>query len=70
MPHAIARIEKLNAGNITSSALHTTREVETPNANSEVANIRFVGEGDNRPLKEVESRELVSRRFARMQYWQ
>ena len=51
MPHAIARIEKLNAGNITSSALHTARFVKTPNANSQVDNIRFVGEGDNRPLK-------------------
>ena len=53
MPHAIARIVKLNAGNIDSSALHTARKITTLNANSEVDNIRFVGEGDNRPLKEA-----------------
>ena len=51
MPHAIARIEKLNATNITSSALHTARFVKPPNANSDVDNIRFIGEGDKRPLK-------------------
>ena len=53
MPHAIARIGKLNAGNIDSSALHTARKITTLNANSEVDNIRFVGEGDDRPLKEA-----------------
>ena len=44
MPHAIARIAKLNSGNIASSEQHTKRVRETPNANPEIQNIRFIGQ--------------------------
>ncbi|MGK7950030.1 MAG: MobV family relaxase [Xenococcaceae cyanobacterium] len=44
MPHAIARIAKLNSGNIASSEQHTKRVRETPNANPEIKNIRFIGQ--------------------------
>ena len=44
MPHAIARIAKLNSGNIASSEQHTKRARETPNANPEIQNIRFIGQ--------------------------
>lgn len=53
MAHAIARIAKLKAGNINSSELHVNRERETPNANKNINNIRFIGEGDKRRLNEV-----------------
>ncbi len=53
MPHAIARIAKLNAGNINSSGIHTRREKKTPNANPEVDNIRLIGEGDRQRLSET-----------------
>ena len=53
MAHAIARIAKLKAGNINSSELHVNRERETPNANKNITNIRFIGEGDRRRLNEV-----------------
>lgn len=46
MPHAIARIAKLKAGNIASSEQHTKRVRETPNANPEIQNIRFIGQPD------------------------
>ncbi len=44
MPHAIARIAKLNSGNIFSSEQHTKRARETPNSNPEIKNIRFIGQ--------------------------
>ena len=53
MPHAIARIAKLNAGNINSSAIHTRRDRKTPNANPEIDNIRLIGEGDCQSLSET-----------------
>ena len=53
MPHAIARIAKLNAANINSSGIHTRRERTTPNANLEVENIRLIGEGDRQKLSDT-----------------
>ena len=44
MSHAIARIAKLNSGNIASSEQHTKRARSTPNANPEIKNIRFIGQ--------------------------
>ena len=44
MPHAIARIAKLNSGNIASSEQHTKRVRSTPNANPEIKNIRLGGQ--------------------------
>lgn len=46
MPHAIARIAKLKSGNIGASEQHTKRARETPNANPEIDNIRFIGQVD------------------------
>lgn len=53
MAHAIARIAKLKAANINSSELHVNRERETPNANKNITNIRFIGEGNRRRLNEL-----------------
>lgn len=44
MPHAIARIAKLKGGSIAASEQHTKRQRETPNANPEVNNLRFIGQ--------------------------
>lgn len=46
MPHAIARIAKLKGGSLAASEQHTKRQRETPNADSEVNNIRFIGQPD------------------------
>ena len=46
MPLAIARIAKLKGGSIAASEQHTKRQRETPNANPEVENIRFIGQSD------------------------
>ncbi len=46
MPKAIARIAKLKGGSIAASEQHTKRQRETPNANPEVENIRFIGQQD------------------------
>ncbi len=53
MAHAIARIAKLNAGNINSSAIHARRERNTPNANPEIDNIRLIGSGDRQRLSDT-----------------
>ena len=47
MPHAIARIAKLKSGNVGASEKHTKRERETPNADPEIDNIRFIGQLDS-----------------------
>jgi hypothetical protein len=46
MPNAIARIAKLKGGGIAASEQHTKRERETPNANPQINNIRFIGQSD------------------------
>ncbi len=55
MPHAIARIAKLKSGNVGASGQHTRRARETPNANPEIANIRFIGEPDSPDLPSLET---------------
>ncbi|MBD2505515.1 MobV family relaxase [Anabaena azotica] len=46
MNYAIARLKKLKRGNISGSASHTARERETPNADPNQKNIRFIGSLD------------------------
>ena len=55
MPHAIARIAKLKSGNVGASGLHTGRVRQTPNANPEISNIRFIGEPDSPDLPSLET---------------
>ncbi len=55
MPHAIARIAKLNSGNINSSEQHTKRVRETPNANPEIKNIRFIGQPETKNCPNLDS---------------
>ena len=55
MPHAIARIAKLKSGNVGASGLHTGRARQTPNANPEISNIRFIGEPDSPDLPSLET---------------
>lgn len=43
MAYAIARLKKLKRSNLTGSAAHTDRERETPNADPNKQNIRFIG---------------------------
>ncbi len=61
MPHAIARIAKLKAGNVGSSEQHTKRVRETPNANPEIDNIRFIGQADTANSQTLEA--LVRQRI-------
>ncbi|MGK7937073.1 MAG: MobV family relaxase [Xenococcaceae cyanobacterium] len=67
MPHAIARIAKLNSGNIASSEQHTKRARETPNANSEIKNIRFIGQPETRdsPTLDTIVRERIGEQTIR-----
>ena len=55
MPHAIARIAKLKSGNVGGSEKHTKRERDTPNANPEITNIRFIGQPDSSNLPNLET---------------
>ena len=55
MPHAIARIAKLNSGNIASNEQHTKRARETPNANPEIQNIRFIGQPETKDSPTLDS---------------
>ena len=55
MPHAIARIAKLKSGNVGASGQHTRRALQTPNANPEIANIRFIGQPDSANLPNLET---------------
>ncbi len=43
MAYAIARIKKLKRSNLAGSEAHTARQRETPNADSDKQNIRFIG---------------------------
>ena len=61
MPHAIARIAKLKGGGIAASEQHTKRQRETPNANPEVRNIRFIGQPDTAYTPDLEA--LVKQRI-------
>jgi hypothetical protein len=55
MPHAIARIAKLKSGSVGASGQHTRRARETPNANPEITNIRFIGQPDSPDLPSLET---------------
>ncbi|MDV2998183.1 MAG: hypothetical protein N4J56_007888 [Chroococcidiopsis sp. SAG 2025] len=61
MPHAIARIAKLKGGGIAASEQHTKRQRETPNANPEIQNIRFIGQPDTASPPDLET--LVRQRI-------
>jgi 5S rRNA maturation endonuclease (ribonuclease M5) len=55
MPHAIARIAKLKSGSVGASGQHTRRAHQTPNANPEISNIRFIGQPDSANLPSLET---------------
>jgi 5S rRNA maturation endonuclease (ribonuclease M5) len=55
MPHAIARIAKLKSGNVGASGQHTRRAYQTPNANPEISNVRFIGQPDSPDLPSLET---------------
>lgn len=55
MPHAIARIAKLKSGNVGASGQHTRRALQTPNANPEISNVRFIGQPDSANLPSLET---------------
>jgi hypothetical protein len=61
MPLAIARIAKLKGGGIAASEQHTKRERETPNANPQINNIRFIGQPDTSSPPNLET--LVRQRI-------
>jgi Plasmid recombination enzyme/Protein of unknown function (DUF3991)/Toprim-like len=67
MPHAIARIAKLKSGNVGASGQHTRRAHQTPNANPEIANIRFIGQPDSANLPSLETivRERIGQQTIR-----
>jgi hypothetical protein len=46
MAYAITRVKKLKRANIAGSAAHTSRQRETPNADPNQQNIRFIGNTD------------------------
>jgi hypothetical protein len=53
-PKAIARTKKLKRSNLAGSEAHTARTRETPNADSEIQNIRLIGSDDpNEKLEDL-----------------
>ncbi|MCC5623376.1 MobV family relaxase [Nostoc sp. CHAB 5715] len=57
MAYAIARLKKLKRSKIAGSASHTSRERETPNADPNQENIRFIG--SNNPEERLEDLVLA-----------
>ncbi|WGV29062.1 MobV family relaxase [Halotia branconii] len=57
MAYAIARLKKLKRSNLTGSASHASRERETPNADPNQNNIRFIG--SNNPEERLEDLVLA-----------
>lgn len=55
MPHAIARIIKLKTGSLGASGRHTSRQKDTPNANLQIPNVRFIGQPDSTPIQSLET---------------
>ncbi|GAX45755.1 plasmid recombinant protein [Tolypothrix sp. NIES-4075] len=54
MPYAIARTKKLKRSNLAGSEAHTARTRSTPNADSEIQNIRLIGSDDpNEKLEDL-----------------
>ncbi|HEY9659586.1 MAG TPA: plasmid recombination protein, partial [Allocoleopsis sp.] len=65
MPKAIARIAKLKGGHLggslAASEQHTNRDRDTPNANPEVDNLRFIGLPDTEDDRDLQT--LVMQRI-------
>ncbi len=61
MAYGICRIQKLKAGSVSGSALHTNRERYTPNADPEKQHIRIIGEPDSPKTPDLET--LVRKRI-------
>lgn len=67
MAYGICRIQKLKAGSVGRSALHTSRKRDTPNADPEKQHIRIIGEPDspNTPDLETIVRERIGEQTIR-----
>jgi len=61
MAYGICRIQKLKAGSVSGSALHTNRERYTPNADPEKQHVRIIGELDSPKTPDLET--LVRQRI-------
>ena len=61
MAYGICRIQKLKAGSVSGSALHTNRERYTPNADPAQPHIRIIGQPDGPNTPELET--LVRQRI-------
>ncbi len=55
MAYGICRIQKLKAGSVSGSALHSNRERYTPNADPEKQHIRIIGEPDSPKTPDLET---------------
>jgi len=55
MAYGICRIQKLKAGSVGRSALHTSRKRDTPNADPEKQYIRIIGEPDTPTTLDLET---------------
>jgi len=55
MAYGICRIQKLKAGAVGRSALHTSRKRDTPNADPEKQHIRIIGQPDNPDIPDLET---------------
>ncbi len=55
MAYGICRIQKLKAGSVSGSALHTNRERYTPNADPDKQHIRIIGEPDSPKTPDLET---------------
>jgi len=67
MAYGICRIQKLKAGSVGRSALHTSRKRDTPNADPDKQYIRIIGEPDspNTPDLETIVRERIGNQTIR-----
>ncbi|MBW4638599.1 MAG: plasmid recombination protein [Gloeocapsa sp. UFS-A4-WI-NPMV-4B04] len=61
MAYGICRIQKLKAGSVGRSALHTSRKRDTPNADPEKQHIRIIGSPDSPSTPDLET--LVRQRI-------
>ena len=55
MAYGICRIQKLKAGSVGRSALHTSRKRDTPNADPEQQHIRIIGQPDSPDIPDLET---------------
>ena len=67
MAYGICRIQKLKAGSVGRSALHTSRKRDTPNADPEKQYIRIIGELDTPTTPHLETivRERIGKQTIR-----